>query len=207
MRRQEEVELKWALTPDEHARLAQALAARFGPPHDLDQRNRFFDAADGRLRRAGLSVRVRRENARIVLTCKMKVGDRAADDALFRHGEWERDLDPPLWAAAEAAPPGLADALALPEAHKRALDGAELVALGGFDNHRLEWHAPDVGELICLDRTTFSDGVDHELEIETTDPVATAARWGRWFATLGIPLRPQPTTKFARFLARRAGTR
>ncbi|MBA3845193.1 MAG: CYTH domain-containing protein [Planctomycetes bacterium] len=207
MRKQEEVELKWVLTSAEHDRLALALPQRFGPPHDLDQRNRFFDAADGRLRRAGLSVRVRRENARIVLTCKMKVGERAGDSALFRHEEWERDLDAASWASAEAALPGLAESLALPEPHRRALDDAELAALGGFDNHRLEWHAPDDGELICLDRTTFSDGVDHELEIETAHPDATTARWQREFAALGIPMRPQPTTKFARFLARRADAR
>ncbi len=204
MREQEEVELKWVLTADEHDRLALALPRRLGQAHDLDQRNRFFDAADGRLRRAGLSVRVRRENERVVLTCKMKRGEHSGDGGLFRHQEWERDLDPSRWASVEAARPGLAAILVLPEPHRLALSDAELVGLGGFDNRRLEWH-PD-GELICLDRTTFSDRVDHELEIETAHPEESAARWRTEFAALDIPVRPQATTKFARFLERRAST-
>ncbi|MBA3938574.1 MAG: CYTH domain-containing protein, partial [Planctomycetes bacterium] len=65
-----EVELKWALTPDGHARLANALPALLGAARLLVQENRFFDSADLRLRRARMNLRLRRENDQLQLTCK-----------------------------------------------------------------------------------------------------------------------------------------
>jgi uncharacterized protein YjbK len=197
-----EVELKWALDADGHARLGAALAAELGPPHLLEQRNRFLDSADLRLRRAGLNLRLRRENGRLLMTCKRRVADPAGGAGdLHRHDEWEEWLDPVLW---DAPPAACAAQLQLPEPHRTALAGAALVDLGGFANARAEFHARRAGvdDLLCLDRTDFNGRrTDHELEIETADPAGAAAHWAGRLAAWGIAWRAESRTKFARFLA------
>ena len=181
-----EIELKWALTAAAHAELARRIAGLLGPAQVLEQDNRFFDSADGRLRAARRSIRVRRENGRIILTCKAK----GTVDALgtHRHDEWERELPAAAW---EAIP---AD---MPEAWREALAGAPLVALGGFANRRLEWR--DGAHLLCLDRSDLGARIDHELEIETPEPQAAHARWSGLLAGWGIAWTPQPVTKLQRW--------
>ncbi len=198
-----EVELKWALTADGHARLAKALPALLGAARLLVQENRFFDSADLRLRRARMNLRLRRENDQLQLTCKRRAS--GGDAQLHRHDEWERWLDPALWArlpvGGATLDPAVAASFDLPEPVATALAGAPLLAYGGFANARQEFRS-SAGELLCLDRTTFIAGrCDHELEIETPDPPASVARWSAQFADLGIPVTPQPLTKFARFVA------
>jgi len=185
----QEIELKWALDEPAWLRLGAELRALLGQPRVLDQRNRFFDSADLRLRRAGLNIRLREENGRVLLTCKRRVG---RDGGLHHHEEWESWLD--------AAPADVPDpaALPLPEPIVSALAGAPLIATGGFANQRDEFHHGD--ELLCLDRTDFGIRIDHELEIETADPAVTAARWSERLRAWSIPFTPQPLTKFARLL-------
>jgi uncharacterized protein YjbK len=202
-----EVELKWALSRDGHAHLAAALPGLLGAARILLQENRFFDSADLRLRRARMNLRLRRENDRLQLTCKRRA--EGGDAQLHRHDEWERWLDAALWTrlpdAGATLDPNIAATLDLPAPAANALAGAMLVGYGGFANERQEFRSPD-GELLCLDRTTFSGGrCDCELEIETPDPAGSIARWTAQFATLGIPVTPQPLTKFARFVALMGG--
>lgn len=182
-----EIELKWRLDAAGHAELQRRLTGLLGEPRVLAQSNRFFDSADGRLRAARRSVRLRRENDRVILTCKA----RGSVDSVgtHRHDEWERELPAEAW----AAPPG-----DLPEAWSAVLAGAPLRELGGFANHRLEWH--DSVHLLCLDRTDFGDQVDHELEIETPQPQAAHARWSALLAGWDIAWSPQPLTKLQRYL-------
>jgi uncharacterized protein YjbK len=186
-----EIELKWALSADGHARLAGRLEELLGAGLVLEQVNRFYDSADGRLRAARRSVRLRRENARVVLTCK----GRGTVDALgtHRHDEWEREVPASAW---EQTP---AD---LPAAWQAALAGAPLIALGGFANRRQEWH--DGPHLLCLDRSDFGASIDHELEIETPQPQAAHARWAGLLATWGISWTPQPITKLQRWIELRS---
>ncbi len=198
-----EVELKWSLGPAEFAQLSDRLAALLGQPRWLEQDNRFFDSADGRLSRNRLNLRLRRENQDLLMTCKRKAG---AADALgaTRHDEWEQWLDPALWLLLADPQVDLARLLPLPPLVAAALDGAALCALGGFSNLRLEFRAgrPGGGDLLCLDRTTFPGGrVDHELEIETGDPAASAAHWRGILGSWGIAAQVQGETKFARYLA------
>lgn len=204
MRDQQELELKWALTAAEHARLLAQLTAAHGAPHLLAQENRFFDTADRRLRAQRMNVRIRRENRRWVLTCKHKEMTAVATaDGLSAHREWEDDL-PPAAVAGMAAPDAAWTAsLPLPAPFVTLLAGASLQALGGFANQRSEWHVTRDGlaELLCLDQTQFAGRVDYELEIETADPAATATFWRAQFAAWHIPVVIQPLTKFARFLA------
>lgn len=192
-----EVELKWALSPDDHDLLAKHLAETLGPPQRLEQENRFFDSADLRLRRAFCNVRLRLENDRLLLTCKRKA---AAIAGAHHHDEWECWLDDALHSRlAKATVLDLSDLLPLPEPIRQVLDGAPLLAQGGFANQRQEFH--DGTDLLCLDRTTFPGGrVDHELEIETAAPAAADKRWAARLADWGIAYQHQPLTKFARFL-------
>ena len=197
----QEVELKLVLDEAGHARLGQALAAEHGPGTVLEQRNRFFDTADRRLRRAGLNLRLRREvlqegsRERLVMTCKRAAA--VAMGGIHRHDEWESEIDPELWHLPAAELPMR---LPLPEPHVRALHGTAPELIGGFANRRVEWHLP--AALACLDRTVFSgpagERIDHELEIESADPDPSA--WRRRFTALGLVWCEQSATKFARFL-------
>jgi len=192
-----EIELKWALDASGHAQLAERLAQELGPARSLAQENRFFDSADLRLRRAGLNIRLRREDERVLLTCKRRL---PAQDGAHCHEEWERDCEPGIWQ--QLGQPDLAARLELPVHILSALDGAQLRALGGFANQRLEFrHA---AELLCLDRTDFRARIDYELEIETTEPARSARHWGGRLTSWGIAYQDEPVSKFARFLALQA---
>jgi uncharacterized protein YjbK len=193
-----ETELKWALDQAAYAALAQRLPAELGPARRLAQENRFFDAADGRLRRATMSVRLRREDGSLLLTCKTRL---PKQHGAHRHDEWERPLDPAIWSALTAS--DLRARLPLPEHIVAALGDAPLVALGGFANERLEFRRGD--EVLALDRTDFGTRIDHELEIETPDPKGSAAHWSQRLASWGVAWNPQSRTKFARYLDLRGG--
>lgn len=188
-----ESELKWALDADGHARLGERLAAAYGPPRLLEQRNRFLDSADRRLRRAGCNLRLRAEAGRTLLTVKGRLGEADAD-GLHRHSEWERSLA----AAAFAAAPAEILAWELPAGIAAALAGAALEDLGGFANCRLEWRVD--ADLLCLDATDYGVRTDYELEIETEDPAAVAT-WGARLRAWDVAWRVQTLTKFARFIA------
>lgn len=182
-----EIELKFALTPVAHARLAEVLTRDWGPGAELQQENRFFDSADLRLRAARVNLRLRRENARLIVTAKRRV---AASAAHQHHDEWEVDL--PVWDGDPAHLPR-------PDWIDAALADAVLGDQGGFANARWEWHHD--GDLVCLDRTDFGPRVDHELEIEVPDAAAALPRWQARLEAWGIAYEPQPVTKFGRWLA------
>lgn len=212
----QEIELKWALTAHAHDQLLPRLVHDLGPATVLQQENRFFDTADRRLRAARMNLRLRRENHRLLLTCKHKAGSAGPTliNGLSEHREWECELDQSLaWPAAadqsaaadQASTPPAAWSLALPlpQPVREALGGQPLEALGGFANCRHEFQLERAGfsELLCVDRTDFGGRTDYELEIETTDPAATSAYWQARLAAWNIPWENQALTKFARFLA------
>jgi len=192
-----EIELKWALDASGYTLLAERLVQQLGPARSLAQENRFFDSADLRLRRAGLNVRLRREDERVLLTCKRRL---PAKDGAHCHEEWEHDLPVAIWDS--LAHSDLAARLGLPQHILSALAGAALHALGGFANRRLEFrHA---AELLCLDCTDFRARIDYELEIETPTPARSARFWGGRLRAWGVAYRDEPVSKFARFLALQA---
>ena len=194
-----EIELKWAVNVTGYTALAPALKSLLGEPHHLRQDNRFFDTKDRRLRKAALNLRLRRENDRLLMTCKGRGGIGAAGE--HRHTEWEEWLDPNLWQHIEAGTLS-ADQLPLPEPIRHALGDGHILPLGGFANQRLEFHQREAPTaLLCLDRTEYVGArIDYELEIETTDPHANAIRWRDQLQQWNIEFAPQPLTKFARFL-------
>jgi uncharacterized protein YjbK len=196
MRQQLETELKWALSAETHARLADRLDAALGAPHLLEQDNRFYDTADHRLRAARCNIRLRTENGRLLLTCKRRT---TAAGPGHHHDEWEHWLDGLERDHVEAPGADLAALLPLPETIRSILAGAALLPIGGFANLRREYHHGD--DLLCLDRTTLPQGrIDYELEIETARAAEAEAFWSNRLQDWGIVWQPQPLTKFARFL-------
>ena len=204
----QEIELKWALTPAGHARLGSLLPTEHGPGHLLDQDNCFFDTVDRRLRQARMNLRLRRENGRVLLTCKRKPqGGLSLVDGLAHHDEWEQELPEELVAGLSHPDHRWSEALPLPAPIRAALAGEDVRAIGGFRNQRLAFAIERQGlnELVCLDRTDFGTRIDYELEIETCDPTATRRHWLTRFAQWGIAVEPQEATKFARFIALHSG--
>lgn len=203
MRDHLELELKWALTAAEHARVTGLLTDTYGRPHLLAQHNCFFDSADRRLRQLRMNVRIRQENQRFILTCKHQATLTQTADGLSSHQEWEDELPPGLIAGMSQPDATWSAALPLPAPIRQALVGGSLQALGGFHNQRLEWQTRrgPASEVLCLDDTTFGERHDYELEIETNDPQASAAHWRTVFAGWQVPVVVQPLTKFARYLA------
>jgi uncharacterized protein YjbK len=195
-----EIELKWALDEDGHNALGRRLCELLGKPRVLTQDNRFFDSADLRLRRSALNLRLRRENDRLLMTCKGRGGVGALGE--HHHTEWEEWLDPATWATVTTGQVRSAE-LPLPEPVRIALGDAPLIAQGGFANLRHEFdYRGDSTALLCLDRTDFLGArVDYELEIETSAAAEQAAIWRRHLDKWQIPFQTQPLTKFARFLS------
>lgn len=203
MRDHLERELKWALTAAEYGRLLELLTSAHGAPHLLVQENRFYDSADRRLRAIRMNIRIRRENQHFILTCKHKSATTQAADGLSSHHEWEDALPASLVAGMAQPDAAWSEALPLPEPVRAALAGQSLQALGGFHNQRQEWQVTrdGVDEVLCLDCTSFGERLDYELEIETSDPVASATYWRERFGQWRLPVVVQSLTKFARYLA------
>ncbi|MBA2479112.1 MAG: CYTH domain-containing protein [Planctomycetes bacterium] len=194
MDRHTEVELKWGLDAAAYALLAQRLESLLGPARVLAQDNRFFDTADHRLRTKRMNLRLRRENERLLLTCKRR--ERSEGEA-HRHAEWEEWLDPTLWERIGSG--DVRSLIPLPDEVVAVIGEAPLIDNGGFANLRREHRHQD--ELLCLDRTDFGVRVDHELEIETSDPDASACTWGVRLKEWRIGFQRRSETKFARFVA------
>ncbi len=86
-----EVELKFEiLSSDVPALKGHALLGTLSC-EQKHQTSIYFDTLDGRLREAGISLRVRESGGRYVQTMKMKA-DTASAGGLFDRGEWETPL-------------------------------------------------------------------------------------------------------------------
>ncbi|MBA3684942.1 MAG: CYTH domain-containing protein [Planctomycetes bacterium] len=198
MERNLEVELKWRLDQDGHARLGGHLRASLGESRDLVQRNRFFDTADLRLRRERMNIRLRWENGDLVLTCKRPAPGNDAATGLHQHDEWETRIDADLWDLVEGGIALHPRMLPLPAPIAAVVAQDPLLPTGGFANQRAEFHRGS--DLVALDRTDFGARVDYELEVETPDPTASAAWWRAQLDAWGIAHAPQAHSKFARML-------
>jgi triphosphatase len=100
----DEVELKFDVDPACAALLRAAPALAGAAARAETSESVYFDTPDQALRRAGVSLRVRRSGGRIVQTVKRKKGNAAG---LFVREEWEAELkrfelDPAAFADAEA---------------------------------------------------------------------------------------------------------
>lgn len=172
----QEVELKRLLL-GEHA--ADRLLAALGPATaDKQQVNHFFDTADGRLRQAHHTVRLRFENGTPVLTAKGPGKNLGADTSARE--EAETKIDATVAAAILAGRRDPVDELRtqISEAAFEPLwqklaeirSGLALQEVGAFENRRrvVPVRLPSGLELeVEVDQTRFPDGhVDEEVEIE-----------------------------------------
>jgi uncharacterized protein YjbK len=196
----QEIEIKWWLDQDGHAMLDRRLAERLGPARILRQANRFFDTIDGHLRAHRMSLRLRMENERLIVTCKRRV--RPASEIYHHHDEWEHEIDPALWSQLPEDAPFAAARFPVPPAAADLVGTTDLAQIGAFTNQRHEFRNDD--DLLCLDRTDFGVRIDHELEIETPHPEESHARWALILDGWGVRWNPQPKTKLSRLLEIRA---
>ncbi|MHC5067032.1 MAG: CYTH domain-containing protein [Planctomycetota bacterium] len=192
-----EHERKWHIPADQCPALAAALRATCGPAVVLNQDNRFFDSGDERLRAAGGSLRLRRENDRLVVTSKRHLGQHDGDHAQEEHEYRINTCVSPLLADPNWNP---AAYLPLPAWIRAALGGATLRCFGGFSNRRLAWQRGD--EEIALDHVTFpGDHHDYELEVERPSADLDHDWWQRFFTDHHLTPTTQPLTKLHRFVA------
>jgi inorganic triphosphatase YgiF len=84
----DEIELKLELSPKE-AHLLEASGLLAGDPKKQRQRSIYFDTADRRLAKAGLTLRIRRSGRKRIQTVKANGG---ASAGLFTRPEWERSV-------------------------------------------------------------------------------------------------------------------
>ena len=133
------------------------------------QRSTYFDTPNGKLGKAGYSLRVRQVGVCFTQTLKT----RASHAGLFDRGEWEMPVS--------AMRPEQVALARTPLSKLRKV--SSLVATGHSKVERTEWLVDHRGSLIqvCLDRGTVSNGSGehrfHELELELRqgDPAALFA--------------------------------
>ena len=184
---------------DDLLSLAALGSFRLAPaPDPEDQRNTYFDTADGRLRTARYGLRVRDLGTRRIATLK---GDARVVDGVYERDEWEvaigDDDRPAAWPASEARERVLA-----------LLDGAPLQPLLTIRTTRQHVYAlrddVRIAEL-SLDAGTISAGglteAFRELEIELLD--GTRADFDALIELLRerLPLVAEDRSKLARGLA------
>lgn len=85
----DEVELKFDVEPASAARIRATPILAAAPAYGQASESLYFDTDEGALRRAGISLRVRRSGGRNVQTAKRKRGNAAG---LFVREEWEVDV-------------------------------------------------------------------------------------------------------------------
>lgn len=200
-----ESEIKLDLQSEENYR---RLIEHFAEAKTEDKlENYFFDTDDRALSKSGWALRVRRESGGVKITAKGP--PRKASAGLIVRPEIETSLPNDNIA-------GLIDGgLKIPQIPAKIADhldkliaGKTLSLIMFFTTWRTTVrHRTDDLELrFEIDRTVFPDGTaDLELEVELAD----AAQYDRAiisiksiFSRLGIPLRPQGESKFARALKR-----
>lgn len=166
----DEVELKFDVEPASVAQLRATPILAAAVAHSHDSESLYFDTPDGALRKAGISLRVRRSGGRNVQTAKRKRGNAAG---LFVREEWEADV-PRFDLDLDAFAPGLV---------RRLLGKADRHALKPLVRTRFTrtaWQIEHRGSLIevVLDEGMVSAGrkrtplTELELELKQGKPAA-----------------------------------
>lgn len=203
MQTQLERECKWAIDEAGYHVLLQHCMKHYGHPLDLRQENLFFDSPDRRLRRMAMSLRIRQENHRLLLTVKQR-GKR--DGPLHQQHEEQCWLNVCLWPLLQDPHLPLAEILPLPKSLRLQLGSAPLHCLGGFRNRRQQWSIGD--DLLCLDQSDFDAAGGHteyEIEVELGASDSSCKAWQSLLTETGASLRTQHKTKLQRYIEGQAG--
>lgn len=195
----QERELKWAIRPGHAQRLEHALLRKWGSGQLLNQHNRFYDSADGLLRSQRMSLRLRRENEQVVLTCKQR---KSITNSLHHQQEEECQVNAALWAVLSDADEIDAGCLPIPPVLRRLIGSQPLRNYGGFYNQRRQWSVD--GDTVCLDHSRFSPSyTEWEVEIEIGEQQQADEResyWRDYLSALNIELMTQQRSKLQRFI-------
>ncbi|MFT5284387.1 MAG: hypothetical protein ACI8TQ_000543 [Planctomycetota bacterium] len=173
-----EVEFKLSVRgEDDFSRLISMLGSESDTDSFSLQENHFFDTEHRTLRAYGLSLRLRFEENRRLLTVKGPV--ERSFDGLIERAEEEIEIDPVtaerILAGVESPfgviLDGVSDAsIPIVETARTALVGQTLECVGSFRNIRRYFGPVDVNGVDLtfeMDRTEFPGGrIDHEVEIE-----------------------------------------
>jgi uncharacterized protein YjbK len=197
-----ECELKYAL---ENEAAYEKLRLSLGPPQaQLQQTNLYLEDPNSE-QQAALRLRLERNltdgTERRVLTYKRRAAVQSISAAYFVAHEYELEIEQSDWDTIATGSPTERQWKLEPLARFAETNGKVLLrALGEMENTRWTYPLPD-GSLAELDRTQLpGNREDFELEIETDRP-EPVERWvSARFRELGLELRPQPLTKFRRFL-------
>ena len=189
-----EREIKLELDAQSHAMLHQHLSRVGEAPRQLQQENHFFDCEDRCLRKRCMSVRLRRQNQTLWLTCKQQ---KARQALVHQQDEFEYPVNHSVWHSLINNIVALNDVLPLPAATKEAINGSKLVHIGQFENER--FHIDDGVHHLCLDRTTFNrQHVEYELEIESPEIESAGEKWLPLLNNWGYETKAQTRTKLER---------
>ena len=189
-----EREIKLELDAQSYASLHQHLSRNGASPRLLRQENHFFDSPDRRLRKQLMSVRLRRQNQCLWLTCKHQQHRQAM---VHQQEEFEYPVNHSVWQTLISGDLPLNQVLPLPDSIRAVLKDAALEHIGQFTNQR--FHVDDEEHHLCLDRTTFNqDHVEYELEIESPHVEAAGDKWLPLLAAWGYTAKAQTRTKLER---------
>jgi uncharacterized protein YjbK len=198
MAKDQEIELKYAVTEAEYRRLRRRI--RNGSTRRFT--NHFFDTPDCLLRKRGIGCRLRVVPGRgAVLTVKHGGASRGG---LHRRIEIEASVPEAL---GRRVARGLAPFAALPECApvRRLLELvgekelSRLERLGSLTTSRTTFRFKGLtGE---LDRCLLRGQYFHELEVESSTPKKADLLSRAWLEGAGIPVRPEARTKLGRFFS------
>lgn len=188
-----EIEVKILLTKEAFETLSQYASAVSG--QTVMQTNYYYDLPDESLRQAGLTLRVRTKNGKSVLTLKAK-------DQKWATGAASREFDFPI----ESAPDTLclADFPALlAEIQTRVSPLPEtLSCLGSLTTERTCFSLPICNLTAELDKSTYFDCTDYELECELRHREEETALLTFLSEAFGITQKQAVCGKYHRFLNR-----
>ncbi len=188
-----EVEVKILLTEGEFKTLSQYAQSVGG--QTVEQTNYYYDLPDEGLRQAGLTLRVRTKNGKATLTLKVK-------DQKWETGAASREFDFPI----ENAPatlclddfPVLRD-----EIEKRVPQLPDtLLCLGSLTTTRTCFPIPVCGLTAELDKSSYFDCTDYELECELHDRDEEASLLSYLKESFSITPQKAVCGKYHRFLNR-----
>ena len=181
-----EFELKYRATEE----IQEAVAAKYGPWHQIAMQTTYFDTPDGALSARHITLRQRLENGSRVCTVKTPLPDGS-------RGEWELVWDDPETMVPELCKLGAPKELLL-------LTGSGITAVCGarFSRRACTVEGDGWALEIALDRGILTGGsrqiplCELEVELKSGDDAAAVAFAQALAAQYG--LQPEPRSKFRR---------
>ncbi len=192
-----EQEIKLIAEEADYQQLRMQISRSCNHASYYEQENHFFDSSEGLLSQVLMSIRLRKQNHSLLLTCKHRLPQR---DLIHSQDEYEYPVNHALWHAACVVGVPLNRIMHLPQLALQRLAGADLQPSACFTNKR--WEFRDGPHHLCLDHSTFNNTIDeYELEIESPEIDQAAEKWLPLLEQWGLKLHGQSRSKLERCLA------